>query len=191
MRKKWKLFIFRLERDAKVRNDMILLSLSAIMLLAFAGLMIINPQKQQAEKLKEITSESTFVGITNSINRAFPSEVAQSTTMSTTVTSDSAKDIQPAIDEFTGGWKIPEGETFFFINSDGSTSAVGFDGTIISSPLDNLHLYYTEDGKSALSYSENGAPKEWIKQADGTIISEGQVYQPLGDVTIEQYQNGY
>nr|OTP19149.1 hypothetical protein A5888_000963 [Enterococcus sp. 9E7_DIV0242] len=71
-----------------------------------------------------------------------------------------------------------------------SISTIALDGTVATIPMENLSLYYTEDGRSALSYVENDVQKEWIKTAEGTLTSRDQIFQSLGDLTIEQYLNG-
>lgn len=189
MKKNWKLFIFKLERDRKLRNDVILLSLSVVIVLVFAGMMFFrNPQNQFAE----ITDHSTSVS-TNSITTPTSStDLHQSSDTETSeMTDSSVKDLQPSIEEFAGGWGGTQSETVFFVNSDESTSSIALDGSIASFPMENLYLYYTEDGRSALSYSENGVSKEIIKELDGTLTSDGEVFQHLGDSTIEEYQNDY
>lgn len=192
MKKFWKLFIFRLERDKKVRNDTILLTLSLIILLGFLGMIIFfNPQKEQAEKFKGSTPLSTVVGTSNTSTSLSSTESQQSTDTSATETSESAKPAQPSIEEFVGGWRISEDEAPVFFNTNETISSIALDGTIANLPMENLYLYYTEDGRSVLSYSENGIEKEWIKESDDTLSSEGQIFDSLGDLTIEQYLNGY
>ncbi|MBL1227627.1 DUF4950 domain-containing protein [Enterococcus sp. BWR-S5] len=192
MKKFWKLFIFRLERDKKVRNDTILLTLSLIILLGFLGMIIFfNPQKEQAEKFKGSTPLSTVVGTSSTSTSLSSTESQQSTDTSATETSESAKPAQPSIEEFVGGWRISEDEAPVFFNPNETISSIALDGTIANLPMENLYLYYTEDGRSVLSYSENGIEKEWIKESDDTLSSEGQIFDSLGDLTIEQYLNGY
>ncbi|WP_339101972.1 DUF4950 domain-containing protein [Candidatus Enterococcus clewellii] len=187
MKKIWSLFIFKLGRDRKFRNDTILLSLSIIILLLFAGSMVIfNPQKQQAEKLEGQPNSSK-----NRSESSTSSSNSQQTTVSSAVeTSSSSEESQPSIEEFSGGWGISQIENIFFINADMSISTIALDGTVATIPMENLSLYYTEDGRSALSYVENDVQKEWIKTAEGTLTSRDQIFQSLGDLTIEQYLNG-
>lgn len=187
MKKIWSLFIFKFGRDRKFRNDTILLSLSIIILLLFAGLMLIfNPQKQQAEKLEGWTNQSTNTSNSNTSS----SDSQQTSVSSTAETSSSSENPQPSIDDFVGGWGISQSENIFFINTDRSKSKVAVDNTIETIPMENFSLYYTEDGRSALSYVENDVQQEWIKTADGTLTSGDQVFQSLGNLTIEQYLNG-
>ncbi|WP_321388140.1 DUF4950 domain-containing protein [uncultured Enterococcus sp.] len=192
MKKFWKLFIFRLGRDKKVRNDTILLTLSLIILLGFLGMIIFfNPQKEQAEKFKGSTPLSTVVGTSSTSTSLSSTESQQSTDTSAAETSESAKPAQPSIEEFVGGWRISEDEAPIFFNPNETISSIALDGTIANLPMENLYLYYTEDGRSVLSYSENGIEKEWIKESDDTLSSEGQIFDSLGELTIEQYINGY
>lgn len=187
MKKIWSLFIFKLGRDRKFRNDTILLSLSIIILLLFAGSMVLfNPHKQQAEKLEGQPNSSK-----NMSESSTSSSNSQQTTVSSAVeTSSSSEESQPSIEEFSGGWGISQIENIFFINADMSISTIALDGTVATIPMENLSLYYTEDGRSALSYVENDVQKEWIKTAEGTLTSRDQIFQSLGDLTIEQYLNG-
>lgn len=192
MKKKWKLITLKMERDKKFRQDFILLILSAVILIIFVSLMMFYPKKHQVEKFEETTSHSAFVSTSHSDNNStLASELDRSSEVSTTETVSQEENIQLMIEEFIGGWESIESEVFFFINSDDTISTIALDGTIVNSSMENLYLYYTEDGRSVLSYLVNGIQEEWLKETDGTLVNDGQVYQKLGDMTIEQYLNGY
>lgn len=104
---------------------------------------------------------------------------------STTVVSSSEEVIiQPTLEDFIGGWGIPNSGEFFFINSDYTTTL--HDGSI--STID-ASFSTTEDGRLVMTNIVNGEEFSSILEHDGTLTaSNGTSYEYMGNYDYEEFK---
>lgn len=102
----------------------------------------------------------------------------ETTESSVTFSTHSENDVSsPTIEDFVGGWGVPNSGLFFFINPDFTqTSAEG-----LTSPLD-LSFSTTEDGRFIMTNTVNGEEFSSILEPDGTLTaSDGTTLTYLGN----------
>lgn len=134
-----------------------------------------------------ISTQSSVLVSDTLVTSSSESSAVISTTDTTVETTAYVETPQPTLDEFVGGWGVPQSGNLFFINSDGTISGSNIQSGEVTYQMESMTLYYTEDGRSALSYVMNGIQRELIKEFDGSATADGQNYTYLGNVSLSQY----
>ena len=158
-------------------KKMILLGLSLIML---AGC---SSETKKEVKTKESSTTVTSTTIVSSIKtkEKESSSTAETSSVSTSFVEDETQ-TQVSLNDFVGGWGIPQSDNLFFINADGTLTST----TQPNVPLQNLSFSVDANGNQIMSYVLNNTPGTLVKNADGTLAAGGQVYSYLGNITMEQ-----
>ncbi|EGO9277515.1 DUF4950 domain-containing protein [Enterococcus faecalis] len=158
-------------------KKMILLGLSLIML---AGC---SSETKKEVKTKESSTTVTSTTIVSSIKtkEKESSSTAETSSVSTSFVEDETQ-TQVSLNDFVGGWGIPQSDNLFFINADGTLTST----TQPNVPLQNLSFYVDANGNQIMSYVLNNTARTLVKNADGTLTAGGQVYSYLGNITMEQ-----
>ncbi|MHC5230080.1 DUF4950 domain-containing protein [Enterococcus sp. LJL99] len=97
--------------------------------------------------------------------------------------SSSSEEKQISINDFVGGWGVSNSGELFFLNPD-NTITISNNVTI---PIFDIKFASISDGAIKMTYTLNNDLKEIIKNADGTVIVDGQFYQYLGNLTMDQF----
>jgi flagellum-specific peptidoglycan hydrolase FlgJ len=148
-----------------------------IIFIGIALLALTGCGSKKAESSAE-TKEST----TSTSTTVKSSSITQTTKSTTTSTTQQAAALQqPAgsLNDFVGGWGVPQSDNLFFINADNTLT--GSDGTI--SALGNVS-YTQDDAGNLVMTSDLGV---LTKNADGTVTVNNQNYQYLGNTSMDQY----
>lgn len=137
---------------------------------------ILKPYKNTKKKTKENTSKTS----------SSASEVSSTTQSQSVIESSSTSEatVDYSINDFTGGWGVPNSGNLFFINSDETLS--NSSGETI--PLEKLTITPNSDGSLKLSFVMNGMKKELVKNSDGSVTTDdGVTYEYLGNMTLNEY----
>jgi hypothetical protein len=150
----------------RIKNYLLFIGFSTLI---FTGCSNSFSQERSIET-KEISSSSSSFQIQTKVTETSFSE-------STEITSSSEEVIiQPTVEDFVGGWGIPNSGDFFFINSDHTITLP--EGT--PSPM-NLSFSTTEDGRFVMTNTVDDEEFSSILEPDGTLTaSNGTTYIYLG-----------
>lgn len=158
-------------------KKMILLGLSLIMLAGCSS----ETKKEVKTKESSTTVTSTTIVSSSKTKEKESSSTAETSSVSTSFVEDETQ-TQVSLDDFVGGWGIPQSDNLFFINADGTLTST----TQSNVPLQNLSFSVDANGNQTMSYVLNNTPGTLVKNADGTLTAGGQVYSYLGNITMEQ-----
>jgi LysM repeat protein len=125
-----------------------------------------------------VTKEST-TSTSTTVKSSTTTQTTQSTTTSTTQQAAALQQPVGSLNDFVGGWGVPQSDNLFFINADNTLT--GSDGTI--SALGNVSYTQDEAGNLVMT-SDLGV---LTKNADGTVTVNNQNFQYLGNTTMDQY----
>lgn len=165
-----------------MNKKMILHSLLSCSLLGLVGCG--NTLSAEVEKM-EVTEQSSITeGL--EVTQTFDSSSSKMTLTSTTIhaiDSESAP-IMPTLNDFTGGWIVPDLDMLFFFNNDGTYS----DSQMTNVPIPHLVFDISSEGKYQMSFVQNGVKyNTYTLESDGTLSYNDRTYQPLDDATMEDY----
>lgn len=116
-------------------------------------------------------------------NKKNTTKETSSTSSQSKATSSSSEAKQVSLNDFVGGWGIPNSDVLFFINSDKTIT----NSKAETLPISDIKFDTVSDGSIKMSYKLNSESKEIIKNTDGSVTAGGQVYRYLGNVTMEQF----
>lgn len=122
------------------------------------------------------------------LNKKKVSQTKTSTTSSTSTTSteqssSSSEEVSISLNDFVGGWGVPNSGNLFFINADNTMT----NSTAETLPISDITFQSLPDKSVKMAFTLNGSPTEMIKNNDGTVTAGGQVYEFLGNLTMEQF----
>ncbi|EHA4024342.1 DUF4950 domain-containing protein [Enterococcus faecalis] len=150
------------------------------------SLLLLSACSNNAKKDTNVNSSSTNISSSVKEPSSGTKEKSQSSTSTaSSVVSSSTiekRTVQASLNDFVGGWGIPQSDNLFFINADGTFSST----TQSNVPLQNLNFSVDANGNQTMSYVLNNTPGTLVKNADGTLAAGGQVYSYLGNITMEQ-----
>ncbi|CAC9708253.1 hypothetical protein IE368CO2PC_02159 [Enterococcus faecalis] len=150
------------------------------------SLLLLSACSNNTKKETNVNSSSTNISSSVKESSSDTKEKSQSSTStaSSVVGSSTIEErtVQASLNDFVGGWGIPQSDNLFFINADGTFSST----TQSNVPLQNLNFSVDANGNQTMSYVLNNTPGTLVKNADGTLAAGGQVYSYLGNITMEQ-----
>ncbi|HBG9492902.1 TPA: DUF4950 domain-containing protein [Enterococcus faecalis] len=150
------------------------------------SLLLLSACSNNTKKETNVNSSSTNISSSVKESSSDTKEKSQSSTStaSSVVGSSTIEErtVQASLNDFVGGWGIPQSDNLFFINADGTFSST----TQSNVPLQNLNFSVDSNGNQTMSYVLNNTPGTLVKNADGTLAAGGQVYSYLGNITMEQ-----
>ncbi|EKR9301915.1 DUF4950 domain-containing protein [Enterococcus faecalis] len=158
-------------------KKMILLGLSLIMLAGCSS----ETKKEVKTKKSSTTVTSTTIVSSIKTKEKESSSTAETSSVSTSFVEDETQ-TKVSLNDFVGGWGIPQSDNLFFINADGTLTST----TQPNVPLQNLSFSVDANGNQIMSYVLNNTARTLVKNADGTLAAGGQVYSYLGNITMEQ-----
>lgn len=150
------------------------------------SLLLLSACSNNTKKEANVSSSSTSISSSAKESSSGTKEKSQSSTLTTSsvVNSSTIEEQTPQVglNDFVGGWGIPQSDNLFFINADGTLTST----TQSNAPLQNLSFSIDENGNQIMSYVLNNTPGTLVKNIDGTLSAGGQVYSYLGNITMEQ-----
>lgn len=135
-----------------------------------------SPSNKKDTAIQE-TKESSVTKKTTSKPKT-KKQKTKETSSTSSASSEVRQDQQVSLNDFVGGWGIPQSGNLFFINADGTYSS----STADNAPLGEMTFSVLEDKRLSMISSLG----EMIKELDGTLTAKGQNYQYLGNITKEQ-----
>ncbi|EGO6705781.1 DUF4950 domain-containing protein [Enterococcus faecalis] len=150
------------------------------------SLLLLSACSNNTKKEANVSSSSTSISSSAKESSSGTKEKSQSSTLTTSnvVNSSTIEEQTPQVglNDFVGGWGIPQSDNLFFINADGTLTST----TQPNVPLQNLSFSVDANGNQIMSYVLNNTARTLVKNADGTLTAGGQVYSYLGNITMEQ-----
>ena len=150
------------------------------------SLLLLSACSNNTKKEANVSSSSTSISSSAKESSSGTKEKSQSSTLTTSIVVNSStieeQTPQVGLNDFVGGWGIPQSDNLFFINADGTLTST----TQSNAPLQNLSFSIDENGNQIMSYVLNNTPGTLVKNIDGTLSAGGQVYSYLGNITMEQ-----
>ncbi|HFE9852603.1 TPA: DUF4950 domain-containing protein [Enterococcus faecalis] len=145
------------------------------------------------EPKKEVKNKSLSTSIKSTTKEASSrteEKVSSSTSESSSTVNSSNNEEQESevrLNDFVGGWGVPQSDNLFFINTDGTYSNNKED----HSPLINLSFGTLSDGRKTMSSNIGNI----IKELDGTLTIDELLFHPLEfdtkEAFLENKQNEY
>lgn len=147
--------------------------------------LILEPYVKK-EEIKQSSEQSSSTTTLSDSTETSASSSELTLISSTSIYSEEATPTpKVTLNDFAGGWGIPNTNILFFINRDGTFS----DLSSSNIPLPNYELGTTEDGRPTLTlYRDNGFIGYFVLELNGTLSTNGDSYSPLGYATIEEFR---